>query len=88
MILYIAYFRIIDKKKEKEILQAHLDYVNELLEQGVIIAKGPFTDKSGGLIIYNTGSLENTKEYVKSDPVVKHGAREVEIKEWKSTLEL
>ncbi len=86
MILYIAYFKVTDKKKERQILPEHLDYVNRLLHEKIIVAKGPFTDKSGGLIIYNTPTLEEATQYVMNDPVIRHGSRTVEIKEWKSTL--
>lgn len=88
MILYTAYFKIIDKQKEKEILQEHLDYVNKLLEEKIILAKGPFVDKTGGLIIYNTTSLEEAEHYINNDPVILFSAREVEVKEWKSTLDI
>ena len=87
MILYVAYFRTIDKKKEKEILQEHLDYVNKLYRDGAIVAKGPFTDKSGGLIIYQASSREEAEVLVSNDPVIKYGSRQVEFKEWRSTLE-
>lgn len=86
MILYIAYFKVVDKKKERQILQEHLDYVNGLLQEKIIVAKGPFTDKSGGLIIYNVPTLEEATKYIMNDPVIRHGSRTVEIKEWKSTL--
>jgi len=86
MILYVAYFTVIDKEKEKAILQNHLDYVNRLLQEKIIIAKGPFLDKSGGLIIYHTSSLEEATDYVMNDPVILDGARTVEIKEWKSSI--
>ncbi len=86
MILYVAYFKVIDKEKEKAILQNHLDYVNRLLQEKIIIAKGPFLDKSGGLIIYHTSSLEEATDYVMNDPVILDGARTVEIKEWKSSI--
>ena len=86
MILYAAYFKIIDKEKEKEILQEHLDYVNNLLKAKIIFAKGPFTDKSGGLIIYHTNSLAEATDYVMNDPVILHASRSVEIKEWKSSI--
>ena len=46
MILYIAYFKVVDKNRERQILPEHLDYVNGLLRKKIIVAKGPFTDKS------------------------------------------
>lgn len=86
MILYVAYFKVVDKNKERQVLQEHLDYVNRLLREKIIVAKGPFTDKSGGLIIYNAPTPEEATQYIMNDPVIRHGSRTVEIKEWKSTL--
>lgn len=87
MILYSAYFTTVDKEKDNEILQEHLDYIYKLIDDKVIVAKGPFTDHSGGLIIYKADGMEKALEYVNNDPVIKNGSRKVEVKEWKSTLE-
>ncbi|MYH70017.1 MAG: hypothetical protein F4147_07960, partial [Gammaproteobacteria bacterium] len=73
MILYIAYFKVVDKNRERQILPEHLDYVNGLLRKKIIVAKGPFTDKSGGLIIYKTPTLEEATQYIMNDPVIRHG---------------
>lgn len=88
MILYSAYFKTVDAKLDEEIRQAHLDYIYKLMDEGVIVAKGPFTDHSGGLIIYKASDVEAATGFVMNDPVCVHGSRTVEIKEWKSSLEV
>ncbi|MDK9711663.1 YciI family protein [Acidaminobacter sp.] len=88
MILYSAYFKTVNKALDEEIRQAHLDYIYKLMDDGVIVAKGPFTDHSGGLIIYKASDFEEASGYVMQDPVCLHGSRTVEIKEWKSSLEV
>lgn len=87
MILYTAYFKVTDSVLDLEIRQDHLDYIYRLLEEGIIVAKGPFTDHSGGLIVYKSPTLESASAYIMQDPVILKGSRTVEIKEWKSTLE-
>ena len=88
MILYSAYFKTVNTALDEEIRQAHLDYIYKLMDDGVIVAKGPFTDHSGGLIIYKASDIEEASGYVMKDPVCVHGSRTVEIKEWKSSLEV
>ena len=87
MILYAAFLETVDKEKDAEVLAEHLEYLYGLLDAGKVYAKGPFTDHSGGLIIYNASSMEEAKEWIENDPVVRDGSRKYILKEWKSTLE-
>ncbi|MGB3367125.1 MAG: YciI family protein [Acidaminobacteraceae bacterium] len=87
MILYTAYFTTVDKEKDNAILDEHLKYIYKLLDDKVIVAKGPFTDHSGGLIIYKAKDMDEALGYINSDPVIKEASRSVEVKEWKSTIE-
>lgn len=88
MILYAAFLETVNKEKDAEVLQEHLEYLYGLLDEGKVAAKGPFTDHSGGLIIYNASSYEEAKGWIEKDPVVRDGARKYILKEWKSTLEV
>lgn len=88
MILYTAYFKTVDSALDETIRQEHLDYIYKLMDEGIIAAKGPFTDHSGGLIIYKAPDYETASGYALGDPVCVKGSRTVEIKEWKSTLEV
>lgn len=88
MILYTAYFTTVDKEKDNEILDEHLKYIYKLLDDKVIVAKGPFTDHSGGLIIYNAKDMDEALAFINSDPVIREGSRTVQVKEWKSTIEV
>ncbi|WP_425446767.1 YciI family protein [Dethiothermospora halolimnae] len=87
MILYAAILEMVDLKKDKEHLDIHIDYLNKNIEAGNIFAKGPFTDHSGGLVIYKANSFEEAKELVENDPAIKHGTRRYTLKEWKSNIE-
>lgn len=86
MILYVAILETIDAKKDSEILDIHKAYLQKYIEEGKIFAKGPFTDHSGGLIIYKTESLEEAREIAENDPVILHNSRKLTLKEWKSNL--
>ncbi len=87
MILYAAILKMEDLDKDAEILEEHIAYLNKHIEEGSIFAKGPFTDHSGGLVIFNTESIEKAKELMDKDPVIVHNTRTYIMKEWKSTLE-
>lgn len=86
MILYPAVLETIDAKKDEEILDDHLDYLDSLIDQGKIFAKGPFTDHSGGLIVYMVDSYEEAQELIENDPVILEKSRKYELKEWRSNV--
>lgn len=87
MILYPVVLKTIDSKKDEEILQVHLDYLNNLIKEGKVFAKGPFTDHSGGLIIFQVDSFEEAKDLIENDPVILNKSREYILKEWRSNVE-
>lgn len=87
MILYPVFLKTIDAKKDEEILQIHLDYLNKLIDSGKVFAKGPFTDHSGGLIIFQVDSYEEARDLIENDPVIVNNSREYELKEWRSNVE-
>ena len=87
MILYEAILKTIDKKKDEEILDIHKAYLQKYIDNGKIFAKGPFTDHSGGIVIYKVDSYEEAKELAENDPVILEKSRELTLKEWKSNIE-
>ena len=85
---YVAIMETINPEKDAEILESHKAYLSFQIEAGKIIAKGPFTDHSGGLIIFKTDTYEEAKSIMDQDPVVIHRSRSIILKEWRSTLTL
>lgn len=80
MAFYAALLHMIDPEKNKEVRPLHLDYLAELGDK--VFAKGPFTDGSGGLVIYEADSYEEALELAENDPAVTHKVRRLELKEW------
>lgn len=77
-------------KKEPERIQKvapeHVGYWKNSGLQGVIKG-GPFADKSGGLIIFEAGSLESATEIIREDPFVIEELLEQEwVMEWEGEL--
>ncbi|MBB6448473.1 hypothetical protein HNR44_000422 [Geomicrobium halophilum] len=70
------------QKLTEEYRSAHLDFLERLQEGGHVLARGPFVDGTGGLVIYQAPSAEAVETLVKEDPYVEHGARDYEIHEW------
>lgn len=87
MILYVAILNTIDPEKDTEILGEHKAYLQKYIDEGKIYAKGPFIDHSGGLIIYSVRTLDEAKEIIDNDPVIRDNSREYILKEWRSNIE-
>ena len=80
---YAAVLYMIDPVKNQELRPQHLDYLNNLKEQGKIFAKGPFGEGKGGLVVYIADSFEEAKELAENDPYVINEVRRLELFEWK-----
>ncbi|WP_252504383.1 YciI family protein [Sporosarcina sp. Marseille-Q4943] len=83
MTYYAALLHMIDPEKNKETLPRHIAYLDGLDEQGKIFARGPFTDGTGGLVVYIADSYEEALEMAEADPHVIENVRRLELKEWK-----
>jgi len=83
---FVAIFEMVNKEKDKEILDVHIDFLNKNIEAGNIYAKGPFMDHTGGLVIYKMDTYEKAKTLAESDPVIIEGTRKMTFKQWKSTF--
>lgn len=86
MIFYVAILKTIDPEKDAEILDEHKAYLQKYIDLGKIYAKGPFTDHSGGLVIYSVETIEEAKQIIDNDPIIRDNTREYTLKEWRSSL--
>jgi uncharacterized protein len=57
-----------DKSKIAEFRPPHREYLMGLRKDGKAAMAGPFTDDSGGLLIYEAESQEQVEEMIKADP--------------------
>lgn len=85
MIKYVAILHMEKPELNLEFRAAHLEYLKELEQQGKIFAKGPFTDGTGGMVIYLADSFKEAQELAGQDPYVIQGVRRLELHEWKTT---
>ena len=61
------------QEKRKVHRQAHLDRMTVLDNAGQVILAGPFTDKTGSLIVIYVPSLEEARAFIDNDPYVTKG---------------
>ncbi len=65
----------------REVVPLHVKYWQASRVNGYL--GGPFTDRTGGLILFETASLENATAVVEADPFVAHGLIATKwLKEW------
>ena len=62
--------------------QAHVEYLDRMVAEGMIHLKGRFPDGSGGLTIYRAETLEEARSVAEADPYVSCGARRLDLHEW------
>ena len=79
---FAAFLKMKDDAKSTEHRQAHLDFVEDMVEKDHLFSYGRLTDGSGGLLIYQADSLEQATKLASADPYVELGARELSIHEW------
>jgi len=82
MSYYAAMLHMLDVEKNKKVLPYHIEYLDKLDQQGKIFGRGPFSDGSGGMIIYIADTLEEARYMAENDPHVLEGVRRLELKEW------
>lgn len=61
------------QEKRKSHRQAHLDRMMPLDKAGKVLLAGPFTDKTGSLIVLDLPSLEEARAFMDADPYVTEG---------------
>ena len=82
---FAAVLRVRDAEKNITVRPRHLSYLASAEAAGSVFARGPFTDGTGGLVIYRANSLEQARRLAEEDPYVVEGARELELHEWRMT---
>ena len=64
----------------------HLRYMNDLEDRGLLFASGPFIEEGvlvgDGLTILRTMTIEEARELMDSEPLVKRGLRTYDLKRW------
>ncbi|GLZ33245.1 hypothetical protein Lesp02_54330 [Lentzea sp. NBRC 105346] len=66
---------------------AHREYIAALVERGVVLLAGPYTDDLGALIVYEADDETAVKEIIAGDPYSSAGViTEWRVHEWNTVL--
>jgi uncharacterized protein len=64
----------------------HLEYMNQLENEGKLFASGPFIQEGvlvgDGLTILQTSTLEEAHALMSAEPLIKRGLREFDLRPW------
>ena len=82
---------IIEYTKDASAISAtrplHREYLKKLVESDRIVISGPFTDDSGGILVYEANSLEDAEKLIRDDPFAKAGVFvSWKIHEWRVVM--
>jgi len=68
----------------EQYLQAHIDYLADLREQGLVLGNGRLLEssKGQGLVLLRGDSLEAVTALIEQDPFIVHNIKSYELFEW------
>lgn len=74
----------VDSAKRSHLQMAHLKNIIRLANEGKLILAGPFLDNQAvrGIFIFNVTSIEEAQMLTESDPAVKAGVLQMELRPW------
>ena len=78
---------IVDKTTFDRYIPAHKAYVRELIAKGHKARSGYWAKLGGGMLLFEAPSMEEAKEIVAQDPLIKQGCVEYELHEWRIIME-
>ncbi len=76
-----------DVSKIAEFRPRHREYLGDLIGKGKLVISGPFTDDSGGLLVYNAEDASEVEALIKADPFHQCGVFQTwTIRPWKIVM--
>lgn len=66
---------------------AHREYLATLVERGVLLVSGPYTDQSGALLVYEVADEAELREVLAADPYTPANVvKETRVHEWQALM--
>jgi len=66
---------------------AHREYLKKLLDSDRLVISGPFTDDTGGILVYEANSAAEAEALIRDDPFAKAGVfTSWKIHEWRVVM--
>ena len=85
--LFVALSRAVARPEQMlPFVAEHLEYMNQLENEGKLFASGPFIQEGvlvgDGLTILQTTTLEEARALMSAEPLIKRGLREFDLRPW------
>lgn len=79
-----------EEKERATLLKGHMDFIGRLAKDGKLVLAGPFGDDQDvrGIYIFDVKTVEEARKLVDTDPSIKAGLFEVELRPWFGTAAL
>jgi uncharacterized protein len=79
-----------DSVTAAELQKAHLKNITRLAEEGTLVLAGPFLDDEEvrGIYIFDVETIEEAKALTETDPAIKAGRLDMELRPWYGTAAL
>ncbi|WP_367134176.1 YciI family protein [Saccharothrix sp. HUAS TT1] len=76
-----------DQDARMAVRPAHREYLAELVERGVLLVSGPWTDQSGALLVYEVADEAELRDVLAADPYTPAGVvAETRVHEWATLM--
>ncbi|NJL85542.1 MAG: hypothetical protein HC886_05525 [Leptolyngbyaceae cyanobacterium SM1_1_3] len=73
---------IVNKVIFDQSVPAHVEYVRKLINQGHEARSGYWSERGGGMLLFQADSLEQAIDIVQQDPLIANGCVEYELHQW------
>ena len=67
---------------EENLMKEHIEYTQKRMEEGLVLLSSLKTDKSGGLFIMKSDSMESLNAYLNNEPFKREGIQDYKIIEF------
>lgn len=73
-----------EEKERAALLQGHMEFIGRMAKEGKLVLAGPFGDDKDirGIYIFDLRTVADARKLVESDPSIKAGLFEVELRPW------
>jgi len=72
-----------DRDRLAEVRPKHRDYLDTLVEKGVLLLSGPYADMEGALLVFEAADEAELRGYLAADPYAGAGVlSETTVREW------
>lgn len=76
-----------DREEFRRARDAHLKYLESLNDKKVLLLAGTFEDRSGGMLLVETDTLEQAISIARADPMVRAGVDRYLVRGWDQTFD-